>query len=201
VSNIESFGLGFAICLAVWAAVAIVKRYLFTLVDEEDAETLNYSELLFKYLDEIQHSLTNSAVTLAVIADTIKKEPAWIDAYFARIQDLMDLAVGGITAALGQAKQGVDYALLAKSLEPIQSAVFRIAADTELNKKQFDVLAKVMGVDGKGRYADYIDQNPTEETQSVFDEMVVQEMKTQGLSYSQAVDMVKSRMAHRSRKG
>lgn len=92
-----------------------------------------------------------------------------------------------------------DYNWLVSILEPHKDALFRIAADTELSKKKFDVLAKLIGLDDKAAYANHIDRNEDEDNELVFNEMVVQEMKDQGLNWSQAVDTVKSRMAHRSR--
>lgn len=89
--------------------------------------------------------------------------------------------------------------VLTKALEPHKDALFRIAADTELSKKKFDVLAKLIGLDDKAAYANHMDRNEDEDNDLVFNEMVVQEMKDQGLNWSQAVDTVKSRMAHRSR--
>lgn len=90
-----------------------------------------------------------------------------------------------------------DYNWLVSILEPHKEALFRIAADTELSKKKFDVLAKVIGIDEKAAYADHIDKE--EDSGDVFNDLVYQEMKDQNLTWSQASDTVKARMAHRSR--
>lgn len=63
---------------------------------------------------------------------------------------------------------------------------------------QFHVMGNVLGIDPKKDYPRYIDENDVEESQDVINEMIAEEMKNQGLSYREAANVVKSRMAHRN---
>lgn len=140
------------------------------------------------------------------LLEACAKEPAWVGAIIAAVHEHRDCMIGSIAALksipieFSRPKwiEDINDEFIGKHLEPIKTALFRIAADTELSKKRFDVMAHAMGFDGKNDNMRRAEEEP-EDSALMFEGMVMEEMKAQGLTWQQAVDSVKARMAHRRR--
>lgn len=199
--DLISLVAGMILVSILWAFVAGAKQGSKSVSSEEDPAVI-YTRGISQTLDDILKLLQSVGKN---IRDNPIPQPEWqkesqklgLEAVYANTEACKALTVEMANAHAPSSKE--DYNWLVSILEPHKDALFRIAADTELSKKKFDVLAKLIGLDDKAAYANHMDRNEDEDNELVFNEMVVQEMKDQGLNWSQAVDTVKSRMAHRSR--
>jgi len=87
---------------------------------------------------------------------------------------------------------------ISRHLAPVLAILSRIAADTELTRRKIDAFAIATGMDPREQYAQHMDNQPDEAASTaLFQDMVMEEMKTQGLSWEQATHSVKARLAHR----
>lgn len=168
----------------------IIKEKLNSVVD-----CLGTSDLTLQKLASIaEESLVSSREILAQIKDA-DENGVGLNVRATQMQEI----VKAIESSGNTPMPFVDIDALGQLITPIKESLFRIAADTELGKKKFDVLAKILGVDERVDYKRYIDENPEDEDKAVFQEAVQSLMKRQGLSYQQATSEMKAQMAHRSR--